>query len=186
MVTAVTSLVSGVVNAILSPFAASNTPGTPAATPSIWSLLAFARREFENAFTAPSLSARRVDTQTTGQTLAEPGQRTLILTAFPAEADAILARTTLDPNPSVVVDAGTSFGMEPSPGFAGPCSSLGLAFVASVPEAALESVDAAAAPDSSAHARPLPHPVTMAAPTPRATANPPTRPTYALPGIRYV
>ena len=104
MVTAVTSLVSGVVNAILSPFAASNTPGTPVATPSIWSLLAFARREFENAFTAPSLGAGRVDTQTTGQTLAEPGQRTLILTAFPAEADAILARTTLDPNPSVVVD----------------------------------------------------------------------------------
>jgi nucleoside phosphorylase len=104
MVTAVTSLVSGVVNAMLSPFAASNSPGTPAATPSIWSLLAFARREFENAFTAPSLAAGRVDTQTTGQTLAEPGQRTLILTAFPAEADAILARTTLDPNPSVVVD----------------------------------------------------------------------------------
>jgi nucleoside phosphorylase len=104
MVTAVTSLVSGVVNAILSPFAASNAPGTPAATPSIWSLLAFARREFENAFTAPSLAAGRVDTQTTGQTLAEPGQRTLILSAFPAEADAILARTTLDPNPSVVVD----------------------------------------------------------------------------------
>ncbi|PXX08718.1 5'-methylthioadenosine/S-adenosylhomocysteine nucleosidase [Mycolicibacterium moriokaense] len=104
MVTAVTSLVSGVVNAILSPFAASNTPGTPAATPSIWSLLAFARREFENAFTAPSLAASQVGTQTTGQTVAEPGQRTLILTAFPAEADAILARTTLDPNPSVVVD----------------------------------------------------------------------------------
>ena len=34
----------------------------------------------------------------------QSGERTLILTAFPAEADAILARTTLDPNPSVVVD----------------------------------------------------------------------------------
>jgi nucleoside phosphorylase len=33
-----------------------------------------------------------------------PEQRTLVLTAFPAEADAILARTTLDLNPSVVVD----------------------------------------------------------------------------------
>jgi nucleoside phosphorylase len=31
-------------------------------------------------------------------------ERTLVLTAFPAEADAILARTALDPNPSVVVD----------------------------------------------------------------------------------
>jgi acetyl esterase/lipase/nucleoside phosphorylase len=34
----------------------------------------------------------------------EPGPRTLILSAFPAEADAILTRMTLDPNPSVVVD----------------------------------------------------------------------------------
>jgi nucleoside phosphorylase len=102
--TAVTSLVSGVVNAILSPFAASNTPGAPAAMPSVWSLLAFARREFENIFTAPSLAEKQADTQTTSETLAEPEERTLILTAFPAEADAILARTTLDPNPSVVVD----------------------------------------------------------------------------------
>jgi nucleoside phosphorylase len=102
--TAVTSLVTGIVNAILSPFAASNTPGAPAATPSVWSLLAFARREFENLFTAPSLTEKQTDTQTTSATLAEPEKRTLILTAFPAEADAILARTTLDPNPSVVVD----------------------------------------------------------------------------------
>jgi nucleoside phosphorylase len=100
----VTSLVSGVVNAILSPFAASNTPAAPAATPSLWSLLAFARREFEKAFTAPSLTEKPAEAQTTSATLAEPEKRTLILTAFPAEADAILARTTLDPNPSVVVD----------------------------------------------------------------------------------
>ncbi|WP_328354515.1 hypothetical protein OG976_23755 [Mycobacterium sp. NBC_00419] len=33
-----------------------------------------------------------------------PEKRTLILSAFPAETDAILARTTLDPGPSVVVD----------------------------------------------------------------------------------
>ena len=104
LMTAVTSLVSGVVNAILSPFAASSTPGAPAATPSLWSLLAFARREFEKVFTGPSLTDTAAHTQTTGQTLAEPEERTLILTAFPAEADAILARTTLDPNPSMVVD----------------------------------------------------------------------------------
>jgi len=98
MMTAMTTLVSGVVNAILSPFAASNTPGSPAATPSIWSLLAFARREFETAFTSPSMTDKPVDAQTTSET------RTLVLSAFPAEADAVLARTTLDPNPSVVVD----------------------------------------------------------------------------------
>jgi hypothetical protein len=86
----------------------------------------------------------------------------------------------------LVVDAGASFGTEPSPGFVGSCSPLGLAFVASAPDAVLESADVAAPPDSSAHARPLPHPVTMAAPTPKVTAKPPTRPTYALPGIRYV
>jgi nucleoside phosphorylase len=98
VVTAMTRLVSGVVNAILSPFAASHTPAAPAATPSIWSVLAFVRREFDNVFTAPSLTDKPVDAQTTSET------RTLVLTAFPAEADAVLARTTLDPNPSVVVD----------------------------------------------------------------------------------
>ncbi|AGB25344.1 nucleoside phosphorylase [Mycobacterium sp. JS623] len=101
VIRAVTALVSGVVNAIVSPFAASSMPGAPAGAPSIWSLLAFARREFERAFTTPSLQEKPVDTQTTSQTSEE---RTLILSAFPAEADAILARTTLDPNPSVVVD----------------------------------------------------------------------------------
>jgi hypothetical protein len=94
----VSRLVSGVVNAILSPFAARNTPGEPAAAPSMWALLAFARREFDGPFTSPSLTETPVDAQTTSET------RTLILSAFPAEADAILARTTLDPNPTVVVD----------------------------------------------------------------------------------
>src|SRR6202008_475709 len=31
-------------------------------------------------------------------------QRTLVLSAFPAEADAVLSHTTLDPNPVVVAD----------------------------------------------------------------------------------
>ncbi|MEN3318460.1 MAG: hypothetical protein V7643_1861 [Mycobacterium sp.] len=77
----VSRLVSVVVNAILSPFgsAVRSLTGTPA------------------------------DTQTTCQTrIADTGveaeQRTLILSAFPAEADAILGRATLDPNPCVVVD----------------------------------------------------------------------------------
>ena len=98
VVTAVMSLVSGFVNAILSPFAASSSQEAPAMAPSIWSLLAFARREFEKAFTSQPLSDTPVVPHTTSET------RTLVLTAFPAEADAILARTTLDPNPSVVVD----------------------------------------------------------------------------------
>jgi nucleoside phosphorylase len=104
VMTVVTRLASQVVNAILSPFAASNTPGTPAETPMLWSLLAFARREFENAFTAPSLTDTPVDAATTSATLADPEQRTLVLTALPVEANDILARTTLDSNPNVVVD----------------------------------------------------------------------------------
>jgi nucleoside phosphorylase len=101
VVRAVIGLVSGVVNAILSPFAASGTPGAPKGVPGAWALLAFVRREFERAFTTPSVSPTPAGPQTTS---VEPGERTLILSAFPAEADAILARTTLDPNPSVVVD----------------------------------------------------------------------------------
>jgi nucleoside phosphorylase len=103
----VSRLVTGVVNAILSPFAATGAPGTPAAAPSMWALLAFVRREFESA--VRSLIGHPGDAQTTSATTppdadAQSEQRTLILSAFPAEADAILARTTLDPNPSVVVD----------------------------------------------------------------------------------
>jgi nucleoside phosphorylase len=97
LVTAVMTPASGFINAIFSPFVASNMPGAPA-TPFIWSLLAFARREFDRAFTTPSLTDKPVDAQTTSET------RTLVLTAFPAEADAILGRTTLDSNPVVVVD----------------------------------------------------------------------------------
>ena len=110
LVGVVTRLVSGVVSAVLSPFAASNTPGVPIHAPSLWSLLAFARREFETAFASLSLTGTPADSHTTSQTLpaetatSDVEERTLILTAFPAEADAILARTTLDPNPTVIVD----------------------------------------------------------------------------------
>ena len=75
----------------------------PAETPALWSLFAFARREFETAYSSPSLTVAPGNVQTTGQAVAAE-QRTLVLTAFPAEADAILARTTLDSNPTVVVD----------------------------------------------------------------------------------
>ncbi|HYZ68645.1 MAG TPA: 5'-methylthioadenosine/S-adenosylhomocysteine nucleosidase [Mycobacterium sp.] len=99
IVRAVIGQVTGVVNAILSPFAASGIPGAPEGAPAAWALLAFVRREFERAFTTPSVNPAPTGPQTTNL---EPIQRTLILSAFPAEADAVLARTTLDPNPSVV------------------------------------------------------------------------------------
>ena len=105
MVGLVSRVVTGVVNAILKPLAAISSPGTPAGVPSLWAMLAFARREFESAVRSPSVTAAR---DTTSETFSpdgvHPEKRTLILSAFPAEADAILARTTLDPNPTVVVD----------------------------------------------------------------------------------
>ena len=105
MVGVVSRVVAGVVNAILRPLAAIRSPGTPAGVPSLWAVLAFARREFESAVRRPSETGAR---GTTSETFipdgVEPEKRTLVLTAFPAEADAILARTTLDPNPTVVVD----------------------------------------------------------------------------------
>jgi hypothetical protein len=78
-------------------------------------VVAFARREFETAFASPSQTDTPVNVQTTSQPLAantqpsgqqgvQSEQRTLVLTALPAEVDAILARTTLDPNPTVVVN----------------------------------------------------------------------------------
>ena len=104
----VSQLVSGVADAILTPFAASRTPGAPVDAP-LAALLAFARREFESAVRSPSVTGTRGEGQTTSETLVadtavKSEQRTLVLTAFPAEADAILARTTLDENPTVVVD----------------------------------------------------------------------------------
>jgi len=111
----ITGVLSNLLRSFLDPLAASNAPGAPADTPTLWSLLAFARREFETAFASPSQTNTPVNVQTTSQALAantqpsgqqgvQPEQRTLVLTALPAEADAILARTTLDPNPTVVVN----------------------------------------------------------------------------------
>ena len=98
-----TRVVTTLLRSVLNPLAVNKAPAAPAETPALWSLFAFARREFETAFASPSLTAAPGNIQTTGQAVATE-QRTLVLTAFPAEADAILARTTLDSNPSVVVD----------------------------------------------------------------------------------
>jgi hypothetical protein len=75
------------------------------------------------------------------------------------------------------------------PDFADPCAapddSLSipvapdLAVAGFAPEATPETADPLESPDSSAHARPLLQPVTMAALTPKATARPANRPRYA-------
>jgi acetyl esterase/lipase len=53
------SVVSGVaslLNTVLSPFAATTAPSAPAQTPALWTLLAFARREFEQTFRSPTVN----------------------------------------------------------------------------------------------------------------------------------
>jgi hypothetical protein len=55
----------------------------------------------------------------------------------------------------------------------------------SAPDWFCEVVEPGDPPASSAHAGPLESPVIMAAPTPKATAKPPTRPTSATLGMRY-
>jgi nucleoside phosphorylase len=63
------------------------------------SAMASSARKNRRPVVAPSPQAESPDLQASA-----PQRRTLVLTAFPAEADAVLARTTLDPDPSVVVD----------------------------------------------------------------------------------
>jgi hypothetical protein len=68
---AVVNVVSNVVNSVLSPFLGA-APTSPAQPPLIWTLLAFARREFENIFglVSPDNSAANVDAATTSLALA--------------------------------------------------------------------------------------------------------------------
>jgi hypothetical protein len=55
-------MVSSFVNRVLGPIAANAAPGAPAQPPTLETLLAFARREFERAFTIPSPAAHPVAT----------------------------------------------------------------------------------------------------------------------------
>jgi hypothetical protein len=73
-----------------------------------------------------------------------------------------------------------------SPGSVVPCTAVGLAVAGSVPDGLLAAIDPAEPGESSAHAGPPLHPATMAAPTLKAAADPPTRPRYAWLGMRYV
>ena len=67
-VNTVAEIVSSVVDAVLSPTASGTAPGEPAQTPALWTLAAFARREFERAFVNPSPLVDSVATSlTTGR-----------------------------------------------------------------------------------------------------------------------
>jgi acetyl esterase/lipase len=98
VVSVVTGLVSGIAKAILSPFAATSLPGEPAETPAIWSLLAFARREFDPAVRSPSLTTTPTDAVTTTDTTA---------------ADALAAPNSLTYTaPPNIIDQLTTLGLQ--------------------------------------------------------------------------
>ena len=59
VVNIVAEMVSSVVTTVLSPFAATTAPGAPAQTPALWTLLAFARREFERPSPSRHLPSTR-------------------------------------------------------------------------------------------------------------------------------
>jgi acetyl esterase/lipase len=65
----VASAVSTFVGSLLTPFAAGATPEAPATQPQLWTLLAFARRELETAFTPPSSAQGRGGDVTVGEAL---------------------------------------------------------------------------------------------------------------------
>ena len=81
--TAVTKLVSNIIGFVLNPLAG-NMPTTPAQPPLIWSLLAFARKEFDNFFAA--LAGGPTETET-------------LDTASPVARLTSLALAAINPNP---------------------------------------------------------------------------------------
>ncbi|WP_181428505.1 alpha/beta hydrolase fold domain-containing protein [Mycolicibacterium moriokaense] len=64
----ITGLVSNLLGGLLHPLATGNAPATPPGAPAVWSLLAFARREFETAQTPASVADVPAAVQTTTQT----------------------------------------------------------------------------------------------------------------------
>ena len=64
----VAGVVSNLLGGLLNPLAAGKAPPTPAGAPVAWSLLAFARREFETAVTPPSVADVPAAVQTTSTT----------------------------------------------------------------------------------------------------------------------
>jgi acetyl esterase/lipase len=64
----IAGLVSNLLGGLLHPLATGNAPETPPGAPAVWSLLAFARREFETALTPASVADVPAAVQTTTQT----------------------------------------------------------------------------------------------------------------------
>lgn len=95
---------TNVFTAVLAPLAGSG-PATPRApSPMMWTLAAAARGEFGRRHTSSTGASTVASTSQPAATTGDYETRTLVLTAFPAELDAVLARTELDPDPVVLAD----------------------------------------------------------------------------------
>ena len=125
-VNTVVEMVSSVVDAVLSPIASGTTPGEPAQTPALWTLAAFARREFEQALSPPqatispmagqitnglvadtaTLNSQPIDPVMTGATA--PTADASIVTPL-AQLDATAAPATFTGQPSLVSQVFTGF-----------------------------------------------------------------------------
>ena len=70
-VEAITGVVSNLLGGLLHPSAAGSAPEVPPGAPAVWSLLAFARREFETARTPASVADVPAAVQTTTQTVTD-------------------------------------------------------------------------------------------------------------------
>ena len=125
-VNTVAEIVSSVVDAVLSPIASGTAPGEPAQTPALWTLAAFARREFERAFSnpeptvnpvaspitnglvigTPTLTGLSIDPALTGGTA--PLADASVLSANP-QPTATAAPATFTGQPSIVSQVFTEF-----------------------------------------------------------------------------
>ncbi|HEY7054191.1 MAG TPA: alpha/beta hydrolase fold domain-containing protein [Mycobacterium sp.] len=111
------NIVSTLVSAVLSPFA-NNAPSMPAQPPTVWTLLAFARREFEQALSVPSPIVKPLAGQISGGLVSETptldGQSIdTAITGNIGASTAALADLTVNAQPAASVAPATFTG-EPS------------------------------------------------------------------------
>ena len=114
----VVEMASSVVDVVLSPFAATTTPGEPAQTPALWTLAAFARREFEQAFSNPRATVNPMPgVMTNGLVIGTPTLDGLsvdpAITGLTGAPLADVSALTTNPQPNATAEPATFTG-EPS------------------------------------------------------------------------
>ena len=110
--------VSSVVDVVLSPFAAATAPGEPAPAPALWTLAAFARREFEQAFSNPQATVNPMaGLMTNGLVIGTPTLDSLSMepaaTGLTGAPLADVSALTTNPQPHAIAEPATFTG-EPS------------------------------------------------------------------------